>query len=131
MGQISIKIFSHFYSDLETRGIYIPLTYNKNKNIVAKSGDSKLNFLLDDNIIGTAGYWYYKWEPTHPKDLTSLCGTYTLLYKSQFNNWIHEKVKDYVDTFVCGVSILTRDSSYGNYRYSRKYFTLDSTKLIN
>ena len=126
-----ISRFGHFYSDLETRGIYIPLTYNKNKNIVAKSGDSKLNFLLDDNIIGTAGYWYYKWEPTHPKDLTSLCGTYTLLYKSQFNNWIHEKVKDYVDTFVCGVSILTRDSSYGNYRYSRKYFTLDSTKLIN
>ena len=123
--------FGHFYSDLETRGIYIPLTYDKNKDIVAKSGNSKLNFLLDENIIGTAGYWYYKWEPTHPKKVISLCGTYTLLYKSKFDNWLNEKIKDYKDTYICRVSRIERDSSYSEYSHSRKYFKIDSDKLNN
>lgn len=123
-----ISRFGHFYSDLETRGIYIPLTYDKNKDITAESGNGQLNFLLEDNIIGTAGYWYYKWEPTHPKKLISLCGTYTLLYKSQFDNWINEKIKDYKDTFICKVSRIVRNNPYGEYNHSIKYFKISQVK---
>lgn len=123
-----VSRFGHFYSDLETRGIYIPLTYDKNKNIVAKSRNGELNFLLDKNIIGTTGYWYYQWEPTHPKEVISLCGTYTLLYKSQFDNWINKKIKNYQNTFICKVSIIIRDSSYGEYTHSIKYFKINQIK---
>jgi hypothetical protein len=126
-----VSRFGHFYNDLERRGIYVPLTYDKNKDIVAQQGNSKLTFSIGNDIVGTAGYWYYKWEPTHPKDLTSLCGTYTLLYKSQFDNWIHEKVKDYKDIYICRVSRIGRDSSYGEYSHRRKYFKIDSDKLNN
>ena len=51
--------YGHFYSDLESRGIFIPLTYDKKKNVVALQADNKLIFQINDFIIGESGYWYY------------------------------------------------------------------------
>lgn len=120
-----ISRFGHFYSDLETRGIYIPLTYDKNKYIISEPGNGQLNFLLEDNIIGTAGYWYYKWEPTHPKKIISLCGTYTLLSKSTITEWINKIFNKWKHVYICKVSIIERDRIYNQYNRREKYFTLE------
>ncbi|APW65279.1 hypothetical protein LPB137_05165 [Poseidonibacter parvus] len=120
-----ISRFGHFYSDLETRGIYIPLTYDKNKDVIAEPGNGQLNFLLEDNIIGTAGYWYYKWEPTHPKKIISLCGTYTLLSKSTITQWINKNFNKWEHVYICKVSIIERDRIHNQYNTREKYFILE------
>ena len=110
-----VSRYGHFYSDLESRGIYVPLTYDKNKNIVLIPTEQKLKFLLNGTAIGETSYWYYRWASTHPKGIDSLCGSYTLLSKSNINSIINHKYKEWKEVFICEITILNREHSYGEF----------------
>lgn len=111
--------YGHFYSDLESRGIFIPLTYDKKKNVIALHADNKLIFQLNDFIIGESGYWYYRWASTHPKGIDSLCGSYTLLSKSNIKEFVNNQYKNWKEIFICEISILNRENSYGEFNKTK------------
>ncbi|MCG3676159.1 hypothetical protein [Aliarcobacter butzleri] len=91
------------------------MTYDENKNIVLIPAEQKLNFLLNETTIGETSYWYYRWASTHPKGIDSLCGSYTLLSKSNINTIIHHKYKEWKEVFICEITILSREHSYGEF----------------
>lgn len=116
--------YGHWHSDLEGRGIYIPLTYAEHRSIKALPFGSELQFLIDEHMIGKMGYWNYHWAPIHPKELNSLCGTYTLLSLSSLEDWLHEKFAGLKQILICEISHIHRDSSYGAYKTSKILFTI-------
>lgn len=117
--------YGHFYSDLEARGVYIPLTYDQNKIIQGVPNKNKMQFQIDDFNIGEFGYWYYKWEPTHPQAITSLCGCYTILSKENISYWMHNKFKGLPHVYICKASLLSRDRIFTEYTKIEQYFTID------
>ncbi len=120
-----VSRYGHFYSDLESRGIYVPLTYDKNKNIVLIPTEQKLKFLLNGTAIGETSYWYYRWASTHPKGIDSLCGSYTLLSKSNINSIINHKYKEWKEVFICEITILSREHSYGEFNKDKNILIVD------
>lgn len=117
--------YGHFYSDLESRGIYVPLPYDENKYIVLIQAEQKLNFLLNGTTIGETSYWYYRWASTHPKGIDSLCASYTLLSKSNINSIINHKYKEWKEVFICEITILSREHSYGEFKKDKNIIIVD------
>lgn len=116
--------YGHWHSDLETRGIHIPLTYDKNREIKALPFDGELKFLIDEHMIGKFAYWNYHWDPIHPKGLNSLCGTYTLLSSSNLDHWMHNKLSGKEQVFMCKVSQIRRDRTFASYETNEILITV-------
>lgn len=118
--------YGHWHSDLETRGIHIPLTYTENRRIKASPLDNELVFMLDEHVIGKFGYWNYHWDPIYPKGLNSLCGTYTLLSSSNCDHWMHDKLSTMDQVFICKVSQIRRDRTFAPYKTNDKQFVISN-----
>jgi hypothetical protein len=102
------------------------MTYDKKKNVIALQADNKLIFQFNDFIIGESGYWYYRWASTHPKGVDSLCGSYTLLSKSNIKKFVNKKYGNWKEIYVCEISILNRENSYGEFKKIKKLIILES-----
>ncbi|WP_345985737.1 AAA family ATPase [Sulfurimonas sp. HSL-1656] len=107
--------YGYWHSDMEVRGVNVPLTYAKNREIEAYSSNSKLVFRIDGDSIGEFGYWNYKWAPAYPKNIDSLCGTYTTFSMSSLEQWMHKDLSGLDQVFMCKVSYIRRDHSYSKY----------------
>jgi len=107
--------YGHWHSDLETRGLYVPICREKGKSILAKSAYDVVEFEVDNLKIGHASYWNNYWKPIHPKQLCSLCGTYTILHQEHYSKWITSISKDTKYFYVCKAIILSAENSYGEF----------------
>lgn len=103
--------YGHWYSDLESRGIYVPKCNIEGKNVVGSSSEGLLCYTVDDIKIGFSSFWYNQWQPIHPRGLRSLCGTLTAVEKNKYPKWLqHEEKNDQV--FICKATVLQSEYSY-------------------
>ncbi|MDD2949526.1 MAG: hypothetical protein PHU29_01935 [Sulfuricurvum sp.] len=121
---LPLSRYGHWHSDLETRGIHIPLTYAENREIKALPFDRELQFLIDEQVIGKFGHWNYHWDPIHPKGLNSLCASYTLLSSSNFEHWMNNNLSGLDQVFMCQVSQIRRDRTFAPYKTNDILFTI-------
>lgn len=103
--------YGHWHSELESRGLYVPKCNIDGKNVTGSSTDGLFCYTVDDIKIGFSSFWYNQWKPIQPKGLRSLCGSFTVVEKNKYPNWLHcdEKNKH---LFICKATVLQSEDSY-------------------
>lgn len=117
-----ISRYGHWHSDMESRGLYVPLHFGIDTKVRGQSSNGVLKFHFDTDIIGELGFWYYKWSPVHPKPLKSFCGSYTLLDMTRYSKWISRDLLDFEWSYLCEVKHLQREYSYSEFSVSVSTF---------
>lgn len=110
--------YGHWHSDIESRGLYVPLHFGDNNKIHAQSSKGVLNIHFGPDFIGNLGYWHYKWSPVHPKPLKSFCGSYTLLDKTKYHKWVSPDLLNNEWSCLCEVKHLRREYGYSEFSVS-------------
>ncbi len=98
--------YGHWHSDIESRGIYIPYCRIPNKSVMASTNNEVLEFQVDDINIGHASYWNNYWNPAHPKQIRSLCGTFTVIEPQYYSKLIPPITKNTQYFYTCKATIL-------------------------
>ncbi|MEP4545758.1 MAG: NACHT domain-containing protein [Saccharospirillum sp.] len=104
--------YGHWHTDLETRGFYAPISRDEDKKIHAKNSDGFIKYELTDRYIGKSSYWYNHWKATHPKELDSLCGTYTTIYKDEYSNALTNYPENEECFYLCKAVIISGEDSF-------------------
>jgi hypothetical protein len=106
-----INRYGHWYSDLETRGLYLPKCNIDGKNITGSTYDGVYCYYIDNIKIGFSSFWYNEWRPIHPKELRSICGTFTAVENNMYSKWY--KNEDMTKClYICRAKILRSEDSY-------------------
>ena len=104
--------YGHWHSDLESRGFYIPKFTNGDKKIVGSSLDGLFCYSIDGVKVGFSSFWYNYWQPIHPKEIRSLCGTYTVANKEVIKEWLALIGPQHKTYFVCQALVLTSENEF-------------------
>ncbi|VAW66693.1 hypothetical protein MNBD_GAMMA09-2803, partial [hydrothermal vent metagenome] len=107
--------FGHWHLDLEARGLFVPICRVPGKNIQARSAHDVVEFEIDKSKIGYSSYWNNYWKPKHPRQLRSLCGTYTILNQEHYSKLITSISEGTKYFYTCKAIILSSESSYGEF----------------
>lgn len=107
--------YGHWYSDLESRGFYIPKCTIDGKNIIGSSADSLFYYSVDGETIGFSSFWYNYWQPIHPKGIRSLCGSYTAVSKERMVEWRSLSSAQHISCYVCKAIVLTSENDYSEF----------------
>jgi hypothetical protein len=103
--------YGHWHSDLETRGLYLPKCIADGKNITGSTYDGVYCYYIDDIKIGASSFWYNDWQPIHPNELRSLCGSFTSVERDKYSLW--HKNEDMINgLYICSVRILRSEGFY-------------------
>jgi len=104
--------YGHFYSDLESRGLYIPKCNILGKEIIGSSFDGVFQYSIDSNEIGYSSFWYDNWKHIHPKGIRSVCGSYTVAYKHNIDTWVDKSNREYNSFYTCQAVVLTSEYDF-------------------
>jgi hypothetical protein len=124
--------YGHWHSDMEARGLYIPNSDIDNIKIVGKTIDGIFCYFIDQMQIGYSSFWYCDWHPSHPKEIKSLCGSYTVLDKNEYSLcYKSEKLEGLSgQTYICNVKILHSKEAYRDYVMEKLEFSI-ATQSMN
>ncbi len=115
--------YGHWYSDLETRGLYLPLCDIDGKNIIGSTCDGVYCYYIDDIKIGFSSFWYNDWQPNHPKELKSLCGTFTAVEKDKYSMWYKNEAMIKC-VYICHAKVLKSKDSYRKFDIENHDFSI-------
>lgn len=104
--------YGHWHSDLESRGFYIPRCTIAGKKIVGSSSNGLFCYSVDDSKVGFSSFWYNDWQPIHPKNIRSLCGSYTLANKERIEKWHSSSGAECKSYYLCKAILCTAKDSY-------------------
>lgn len=107
--------YGHWHSDLETRGIYVPVCFDDNKKLIASSCEGSLNYFVDGVNVGFSIFWYNDWQPTHPFEIRSLCGSYTVVNKEQSKELLGTEELKKSSYYLCKATLITSDDYLGKF----------------
>lgn len=107
--------YGHWHSDLESRGLYIPKCTIDNKKITGSSYNGLFYYFVGSATIGFSSFWYNNWQPTHPKGVRSLCGTYTAVSKEKLGVWSSLVDTQQKQFYICNATVLSSEESYKEY----------------
>lgn len=115
--------YGHWHSDLEARGFYVPNCNIDGKKVVGSTTDGLFYYAIDDIKIGFSSFWFNQWKPIHPKELRSLCGTFTAVEKDKYSIWY--KNEDMTKClYICHVKILRSEDSYREFDIEDHNFSI-------
>jgi hypothetical protein len=97
--------YGHWHSDLEARGLYLPKCIVDGKTITGVTYDGVYCYYIDNIKIGASSFWYNDWRPIHPKELRSLCGTFTSVERAKYSLW-HKSEDVIKHLYTCRARIL-------------------------
>ncbi|MGB0732990.1 MAG: hypothetical protein ACPGPF_04470, partial [Pontibacterium sp.] len=106
--------YGHWHSDLESRGIHVPISSIEDVKITTSSKDGVLLFAANGTIIASASFWNNHWKPIHPIGVRSLCGTYTVAIKEAISEWRGDS-ETLNPIYLINATLLTSEHSYGEY----------------
>lgn len=118
--------YGHWHTDLQTRGFYAPKSTDKDKSICAKNSDGFLKYELSNRYIGKSSYWYNHWKATHPKELDSLCGTYTTLYKDEYSKSLRSYPENENCFYLCKALVISGEDSFREFNSIVLEFVISS-----
>ncbi|NDV25960.1 hypothetical protein [Desulfovibrio sp. JC010] len=114
--------FGHWHSDIETRGIYVPVLSTIESELIGTCEGHHINFNHDGNTIGHCGYWNVNWDVAYPQGFGPNCGTYTLLNKDHLKTWVTEPTLSSL-SFLCRARFTTKKMAYESYSTEEMLFT--------
>jgi len=106
--------YGHWHSDLESRGIHVPISSIDDVKISTSSKDGVLLFAANETIIAYASFWNNHWKPIHPIGVRSLCGTCTVANKETTSVWSDDS-EALKSIYIINATVLTSEHSYGEY----------------
>lgn len=115
----------HWNSELESRGIYVPLSSVEGVEVTGTTSNTVFEFTALDHLIGHSGYWNENWMPVYPRGINSRCGSYTTLTKEHYSIWAAgytEKTKHF---YTCRAIHFHADGSYQGYSEDIFEFTIE------
>ena len=118
--------YGHWHSDVEARGIYVPVCAISGKSVQAKSSENVIEFEIDSEKIGYASYWNNYWRPSHPMQLLSLYGTYTILKQTDYSKWIPSISKETKYFYTCNAKILKAEDSFREFETQEINFIISN-----
>ncbi len=107
--------------DLESRGLYIPLT---DEEISARYNDFQTSFFMRDKPISESIFWPSVHSLSHPQKIKSLYGTCTVFERNN-NEWLERELQGGPGIYLCSVSVLTRENHYDDFDIDEYNFSLD------
>lgn len=116
--------FVHFHTDLESRSFHIPKCNIYGKNIIGSSLGGVFCYTIDETKIGFSSYWYNDWLPAHPKEIRSLCGTYTAIQKSNYANWLQFKSKEKKYFYTCKAKVFSSKDMFRDFETKELTFNI-------
>ena len=111
--------YGHWHSDLESRGIHVPICSIDDVTITASPKEGVLIFAANGTMIGHASFWNNHWKPIHPIGIRSLCGTYTVANQESTSEW-RDDSESLKSIYIINATVLTSEHSYGEYS-SKEY----------
>ncbi len=115
--------YGHWHSDLEARGLFLPKCNIDTKNITGSTWNGVYCYYIDNIKIGFSSFWYNDWQPTHPKELKSLCGTFTAVEKDKYLMW-NEKKFTGNSVYVCHAKILRSEDFFRELNTETHHFVI-------
>ncbi|GAB6146114.1 ATP-binding protein [Desulfocicer niacini] len=116
--------YGHWHSDFESRGVYVPVCAVEGRGVNARFANNVIEFEVDDVKIGYASYWNNYWRPSHPKELSSLCGTYTVLRSEEYFKRIQPISDETKYFYACNVKILKAEDTFREFETQDINFTI-------
>lgn len=116
--------YGHWHSDLETRGMYVPMCFDDNKKLVGSSCKGSLYYSVDGIELGFSTFWYNYWQPTHPLEIRSLCGSYTVVNKEQSKELLGSEEPQKTSYYLCKTILITSDDYFGKFNKKEISFWL-------
>lgn len=116
--------YGHWYSDLESRGLYVPTCNIEGKKIIGSTEDGLFYYSVDGDKVGFSSFWYNYWQPIHPKGVKSLCGSYTAVSKGKIGKWLSLSGTQHKSYYVCKAIVLTSEDSFRDYNKKVFHFQL-------
>jgi hypothetical protein len=104
--------YGHWHSDMEARGLYVPKSDIEDKKIVGKTTDGAFCYYVDELKIGFSSYWFTSWQPNHPKDIRSLCGSLTVVNKDNVSVWSNVLASQFNSVYICKAKVLTSEDDF-------------------
>ena len=115
--------YGHWHSDLETRGFYVPKCFIDGKNIIGSTSEGVYCYYIDNIKIGFSSFWYNDWKPIHPKEIKSLCGTFTAVAKDKYSMWyMNENMIKCL--YICRAKILRSEDSFREFDVENHEFSV-------
>ena len=115
--------YGHWYSDLESRGLYVPNCNINGGKLTGKTDGGHFCYSINEIDIGYSTFWYSNWEPIYPKGIRSLTGTLTIVEKNSYPKWLQFKEEN-KQLFVCTATILISSESYREFESETYEFTV-------
>lgn len=107
--------YGHWYSDLESRGLYTPNHSKVGKKITGSSFDGLFCYSIDDVKVGFSSFWYNYWQPVHPKGIRSLCGTSTVVHKDKVIELFSSSDSYNKGRFFCKALVIKSEDEFREY----------------
>jgi len=117
--------YGHWHSDIDSRGVYVPVCAVDGKSVNARSANNVIEFEVDDVKIGYASYWNNSWRPSHPMEIPSLCGTYSALCPEEYYRWIQSISEETKCFYACKAKIIKAEDTF------REFETQDINFIIS
>lgn len=116
--------YGHWHSDMEARGLYVPKSDIDNIKIVGKTINGLFCYFINQLQIGYSSFWYTHWHPSYPREIKSLCGSYTVLDKDKYS--VCYKTETFIDLsdYKCNAKILQKTDVYGNHNVQNLEFLI-------
>ena len=115
---------SYWHGDLYSRGLYVPKCFINKKTILGKSKNGDFYYTVDGSTVGYSSYWNNNWKPTHPKDIPSLCGTYTALKDAYYTKCLPSIEKLTKQFYICEASILSSNEIHNPFNVKELKFVI-------
>lgn len=116
--------YGHWHSDFEGRGLYVPMCNIEDKKITGKTAGGVFCYFIDQSKIGYSSFWYTNWSPSHPKEIKSLCGTFTAIEQTKHSMYYeNEDVNDC--RYICNLKKLYSEEFYKEFNMEIYNFIID------
>jgi len=109
----------YLHADLDSRGIFLPISTVDNIEIKVQPNDDKLELMIGNVMLGKWQYWNVGWNASHHQSVKSCCGT-ALTVNSELlpQLWEKEPTRHF---YHWRCTILSREVSYSKYSSQRIY----------
>lgn len=116
--------YGHWHSDLESRGLHVPKCNIDDKKIIGSSYDGLFYYSVDDDKVGFSSFWYNDWQPSHPKGVHSLCGSYTAVTRGKIEKWLSLGGTEHKGSYICKAVVLTSEDSFREFNQQEIEFVI-------
>jgi len=111
--------FAHWHSEVETRGIYCPVPYKEDIEIIMSENSNMIEYSVDSRIIGNLQYNNNCWAPAYNR--YNGTNTITTLMLDVKHRDIWSCISSRPECFYCNIEVITSSDSYSSFEVAKHH----------